>query len=333
MTKIQQFIILLFISLGTMGHAQDVHYSQYSFAPSLLSPALSHQFNSEFQGGAIYKNQWASVPVKYASFLGYFDKKVLKPFAGNAIAYGVHFQYDKAGDAGMSLMKVQFNGAISRPINPILSLSLGVGVGYGSRQFSPEKLSFGSQFTDQYRPNLASGEVFNETNVGFLDLAAGLNAHINVKNKHKGNIGFSLSHFNQPNVSFLGADASLFPSMQLYAISDLYLSEKTDVLLNTIYRHQNVYNEVLISTGLKYYLNKEVNKTLAVSFLVGARIGDAYIPEFHVYYKNWTGGLSYDINTSDFKVATAGKGGPEFSIKYIANQIAPPKKVKICPIF
>jgi len=170
MTKIQQFIILLFIFSGSFAYAQDVHYSQYSFAPSLLSPALSHDFASEFQGGAIYKNQWASVPVNYSSFLGYFDKKILKSFAGNAIAYGVHFQYDKAGEAGLSLMKVQFNTAISRPISPLLSLSLGVGAGYGSRQFSPENLSFGSQFTDQYRPNMTSGEVFNETNVGYLDL-------------------------------------------------------------------------------------------------------------------------------------------------------------------
>ncbi len=333
MTKIQQFILLLFISLGTFGHAQDVHYSQYSFAPSLLSPALSHSFRSEFQGGAIYRNQWASVPVKYASFLGYFDKKVLKSFAGNALAYGVHFQYDKAGDAGMSLMKIQFNGAISRPISPFLSLSVGLGAGYGSRQFSPEKLSFGSQFTDQYRPNTASGEVFNETSVGFMDLSAGLNAHINFKNKHQGNIGFSLSHFNQPKVSFLGADVSLLPSIQLYTLGHLYLSEKTDALINTIYRHQGVYNETVISSGLKYYLNKEINRNLAVSVLAGVRLGDAFFPEFHVYYKNWTGGLSYDINHSDFKLATAGKGGPEFSIRYIANQIVPPKKVKICPIF
>lgn len=333
MTKIQQFIILLFISFGSSSHAQDIHYSQYSFAPSLLSPALSHNFDVEFQGGAIYKNQWASVPVKYSSFLGYFDKKILKSFAGNSLAYGVHFQYDKAGDAGMSLMKVQFNGAISRPISPLVSLSLGIGAGYGSRQFSPEKLTFGSQYTDQYRPGTPSGEIFNETNIGFLDLAIGLNARLNIKNKHHGNIGFSLSHFNQPKVSFLGADVSLFPSMQLYALGNLYLSENTDILLNTVYRRQSVYNEVVVSSGLKYYLNKEINKTLAVSFLAGTRLGDAFFPEFHVYYKNWTGGLSYDINNSDFNVATNGKGGPEFSIKYIANQIIPPKKVKICPIF
>jgi len=333
MTKIQQFIILLLISLGSFGHAQDVHYSQYAFAPSMLSPALSHNFNSEFQGGAIYRSQWASVPAKYASFLGYFDKKVLASFAGNTLAYGVHFQYDQAGDAGMSLMKIQFNGAISRPISPILSLSLGFGAGYGSRQFSPDKLSFGSQFTDQYRPTTASGEVFNETSVGFMDLSTGLNAHIQLHNKHQGNIGFSLSHFNQPQVSFLGSDVSLSPSLQLYALGHLSLSEKTDALVNTIFRHQGVYHETVISSGLKYYLNKEINRDLAISFLAGVRLGDAFFPEFHVYYKNWTGGLSYDINNSDFKVATAGKGGPEFSIRYIANQIVPPKKVKICPIF
>lgn len=333
MTKVQQFIILLIFSFPLAGKAQDVHFTQYSFAPSLLSPALSSALKSEFQGGAIYRNQWAAVPVKYTSFLGYFDKKMLESVAGNQITYGVRFQFDQAGDAGLSLMQVQFNGAVARPISRRLTLSLGGSVGYNSRQFSPEKLTFGNQFFDKYIPNTPTGETFNETSVSYMDMAIGLDAQFHSKYMEQANVGLSMSHLNQPKVNFLGEAITLAPAIQIYGIGALILSEKTDVLANSIYRSQGVYSEVIVSSGLKYYLNRETNQTLAVSFLAGMRLGDAFFPEFHVYYKNWTGGLSYDLNNSDFKVATNGKGGPEFSIKYIANQIVPPKKVKICPIF
>ncbi len=320
-------------SFSLAGKAQDIHFSQYSFTPSLLSPALSQNFNSEFRGGAVYRNQWASVPVNYTTFLGYFDKKIHTSWAGNSLAYGMHFQFDQAGDAGLSWMQLQFNGVISRPISPMVTMALGVGLGYGSRQFKPEKLSFGHQFTDQYRPNLPSGENFTQTSAGFSDFSIGLHTHVQNHQLYKADMGVSWSHLNHPKISFLGEDISLLPSIQIYGLGQVSLSEKTDVLANAVYRLQNPYSEWVISSGLKYYLNKETNQNLAVSILAGMRWGDAFFPEFHVYYKNWNGGLSYDINHSDFKVATAGKGGVEFSIQYIANQIVPPKKTKICPIF
>lgn len=332
MTKVQHFIILILFSFPGLALAQDVHFSQYSFAPTLLSPALSGIFPSEFRGGALYKNQWVSVPVKYTSFLGYFDKKVLRQVAGNSVVYGVSFQYDRAGEAALSGMQLQWHGAITRALHPAISLALGFSAGYSSRQFNPQKLSFGSQFTDIYRPSTPSGEIFEQTSVGYLDLATGLNAHVRFK-PLEADVGLAYHHLNQPRVSFMGSDATLFPALTFYGLGGLALSEKTDVLFNTVYRKQQVYNELVISSGLKYYLNRETNQNIAVSMLLGMRKGDAFFPEFHIYFKNWTGGLSYDINRSDFRVATAGKGGPEFSIRYIANQVVPPKKSKICPIF
>ncbi len=334
MTKVQHFILLLLLSFPVLGNGQDVHYSQYAFAPSLLSPALSNSFGSEFRGGAIYRNQWASVPVDYTSFLGYFDKKMLrKSVFGTHIALGGQFQYDQAGDAGLGLLKVQLNTTVSKTLTPSLMASIGVGLGYASRQFNPDKLSFGSQFTDRYHEELNSGELFNQTKVSYADLNVGINASVNIRQKISGNMGASLAHINFPKVGFNDPTIQLTPTINLYAIGEVYLAEKMTLLFNTVYRHQLAYNELVLSSGIKIFLNKEINKDLAISFLAGLRQKDAFFPEVHLYYKNWTGGISYDLNTSDFNVATAGRGGPELSIQYTANTVVPPKKSKLCPIF
>ncbi len=334
MTKVQQFILLLLLSFPLLCKGQDVHYTQYAFAPSLLSPALSNSFRSEFRGGAIYRKQWASVPVNYISFLGYFDKKVLrKSILGSRVAFGGQFQFDKAGEAGLGLLKVQFNTTVSKKLSPALMASVGLGLGYATRQYNPDKLSFGSQFTDSYHEELASGEAFDNTSVGYADIIVGINARVNIRQKIRGDVGVSLAHFNFPKVGFNDPSIQLSPTINLYLFGEAYLAEKINLLFNSVYRHQLAYNELVLSSGLKFYLNKEINQDLAISFLAGLRQNDAFFPEVHLYYKNWTGGISYDINTSDFNIATAGRGGPELSIQYTANTVVPPKKSKLCPIF
>jgi len=50
-------------------------------------------------------------------------------------------------------------------------------------------------------------------------------------------------------------------------------------------------------------------------------------------YQNWQFGLSYDLNTSPFKVASQRRGGPEVSLRYVIFRVKPPEEFKLCPIF
>jgi len=43
--------------------------------------------------------------------------------------------------------------------------------------------------------------------------------------------------------------------------------------------------------------------------------------------------LSYDINVSDFQVATDRNGGFELSVRYLFKKICPVPNVKFCPPF
>ena len=83
----------------------------------------------------------------------------------------------------------------------------------------------------------------------------------------------------------------------------------------------------------KFYLSLKRGKEFSLLLGVSARTKDAVIPKLAFQFNNWYGGLSYDINTSPFDLATRGRGGPEFSLIYTYVKSRPLSQLKACPIF
>ena len=69
---------------------------------------------------------------------------------------------------------------------------------------------------------------------------------------------------------------------------------------------------------------------LQVSAFYRQRYADAVIWQAEVFWKTWTLGFSYDLNISDFSVATNNRGGPEVSLSYRLYKFKTFKKY--CPI-
>lgn len=330
MTKVQNFVILFLLYWMLPCQGQDVHFSQYDMAPSLLSSALSTTFDAEFQGGMIVKNQWTQI-VPYKSFLGYFNHRIQHAFLGNSIAIGGQFQYDKAGDGDLSLTKFDIQATISRPLSSNFTLSLGTQLGYGLRQFSPNQLQFESQFFDKYDPNTPSGETFSSTHLGYFDMGISLNGQFQV-HQLASNIGMATHHLNQPKVGFLDKEIHLFPISNFYTINSFQLAPKINLLVDAFFRKQQVYQELVFNGGIQLFIHKETNKNIALSIRNGWRLGDAIMPTLQFQYHNWQIGWSYDTNTSAFQITTLGKGGPELALKYTSNALVSPKIIKPCPI-
>jgi len=232
MSKVVFFFLLLFPLLAVK--AQDVHFSQFDMAPE--SPALSGNLGSEFQAGAIHRRQWISVPVNYRDLLVYFDKKILTPVAGNGLAYGIRIGQGAAGDGGLRHTQIQLNGAVSRQFSPALTASAGFGLTYHLRQFNPEKLSFGSQFSDIYHPDAPSGEKFDRTSTAFVGLSTGIDVLIHRGALLEGHAGIASAQFNRPKTNFLSDDISLFPRITVYTFGNVYLSETGDLLFKAQYQ-------------------------------------------------------------------------------------------------
>lgn len=93
---VKYLIIATGFAISTSGFAQDVHFSQMSFSPLNLNPALAGA-NSTLQGIVNYRSQWNSVAEPYqtigASVDGRFNDN--KRNKKGIIAGGLNFSMIK----------------------------------------------------------------------------------------------------------------------------------------------------------------------------------------------------------------------------------------------
>lgn len=316
---------------------QDIHFSQFQNAPQNLNPALAGVFEGDQRLIANYRNQWASVPVPYLTFSAAYDQKFYFPWLRNGLfGAGILFNYDVAGDADMSWTQIALNLSYSHQLSEEHFVTAGFQFQNGQRAFKPQLLNFDDQFNgDIFDPSLPSGEVFTNTSTGFLSMGTGINwffRDLDSRTTIKG--GGSYFHFNKPEVGLLqDASVSLAALGNIYGIADLEIHDDMDLQIRALAQVQGAYKELVIGSGIKYHLNQEAGNELALSLGAAYRMSDAIIAQIELYYKNWLFGISYDINTSPFSVATNRNGGPEIALQYILFKVQPPETFKACPIF
>ncbi len=330
---------LLWVALG-IGRlvGQDLHYTQFFAAPLVQDPALSGAFDGDIRLGSIVREQWRRVPVPYRTFSAFFDNKVSKYRLGpGALAWGAVFQHDKAGDSKLSWTQLGLRAAYRQPLSEDWQLAAGFGIDLGQRAFDPVQLQFADQYNGEFfDPSMATLERFDRTAAGFMSFSAGLGAYYQPKDSRARLwAGFSAFHLNDPAIGFF--DGSSIPRPRLfkaYAAGDIPLSDLLDLALWGQAQLQGAYRETALGAGIRYYLDVDKSDApLALMAGLGYRLGDALQGFAQARYDRWQLGLSYDVNTSGFRAATAGRGGPELSIQYLIFRVHPPEVFKSCPIF
>ncbi len=56
------------VSISFISQAQDVHFTMYHVAPTVLNPAAAGVFDGTFRAAANYKTQWGSISNPYKTF-------------------------------------------------------------------------------------------------------------------------------------------------------------------------------------------------------------------------------------------------------------------------
>lgn len=343
-------LLLIGISILCPIFSQDIHYSQFYNAPLTLNPALTGIFKGDIRLMGNYRSQWRAVPVKYLTVTGAADMKFINQATPKGFfSGGIVFHYDQAGYSKLNLSNLGLNVSYTQRLGEKIYATAGGQLGLNQRAFKTEELTFNNQFDPGrgvYDPDLSTGENFPNTNNFFVDFAAGLNlrwqGHSDAElvdrldKRSKLDIGFGIFHLNEPNQSFLeDAVVPLTMRYSTYAFGTLQIGKSFDLLGNFNGQFQNPYRELVVSGGGKLHLNRSLGKQLAVQLTAGYRfsdIGDGFIPALEVNYNNWKVGVSYDINVSDFNVATRRRGGLEVAIHYIITKVKPLPVFKICPL-
>ncbi len=331
------YLILLFgLFLAITSFSQDIHFSQADLSPINLNPALTGMFNSDYRIHANERTQWRSVTTPYKTFSSTFDA-ALRQFPVNGFfGAGIVFNTDKAGDGDFSTNQIKL--AIAYHYKPQKDTSLiisgGFDFAYNQHSINYSKFYFGSQYNGYtYDPNISSGENFPLNNMHYFDGSLGLSANYIYKNVPI-EAGIAYHHLNKPKQSFYAQSlVELDSKFDFHASANFALSEKTFLLPTIFWFRQGKFNELNIG-GLA---QRKLNSIAFRSIYLGGwlRWKDAGILCFAFDYQNFRVGLSYDVNISTLKVASAGKGGLEISIRYIfgnPNNSQIPNK-HICPPF
>jgi len=255
-------------------------------------------FSGDLRFNGNYKSQWYAVPVSYQTFAGTAETKFInrnQPYG--YFSGGIRLFYDRAGDSQLSTTDLALTGSYTRSFGPKHLVTVGLGLGMIQRAFRTEDLRFESQWDgNQVDPSLGT--------------------------------------INQPDASFRENVERVLPSrLSLYALGSFKVAEKLDLGLSVMNQDQGPYNELLYGISGTYHLSRAKYEELAVRAGLSVRAKDAVIPNIMVMYKQFTAGLSYDINSSDFKITTDQRGGPELSFSYRVTKVAPPNALKICPIY
>ena len=311
--NIRTTLIILLVSIQTILHAQDIHFSQFFETPLLRNPSLAGIFTGDVRLQMVFRDQWGSVTDGYrtGSLNGEYKLPVGK--ADDFLTLGGQALFDRAGTAALTqvsfLPVINYHKSLSTEHNRYLSLGFMGGV--VNRSFDRSKM-----ITDD--PN---GEPAAIANYTYMDGSVGLSYNSNLTQNDDDNyyLGIAYHHFTKPQNSFFrDPSIKLNPKWTGSAGFRFGVSEYAYVSILADHSIQEKYQETVVGAlyGLKIGPQPD-NPKYTIHGGLFIRWSDALIPVIKLDYAPFSVAMSYDANISKLKPYSYGRGGFELSVSYI----------------
>ncbi len=336
-------------------NAQDIHFTQFYSAPFNISPGLTGVFPGETRLMGNFRSQWHSVPVEYSTLTLAGETKLPgKDRADGFFALGMGFNYDQGGVSRLNYSNFHVNGSYTKRLAPKFYATVGGQWGLSQRRFQANGLIFDAQYdpsTGAVDPSLPTLEDFSNRRNFFADFNTGLNFRFQTRvddelvdrleMRTKIDAGIGIFHLNTPLQNFIEddiSDISLPVRFTPYILATIKVGSNIDLIYNTMFQSQATYKQWLNGFGIKWHLNRQPGNQLAIQFVANYRsfdFSEALAPAFEVVYNGWRAGFSYDVNVSEFEVATRNRSGPEFFVHYHLAKVKRKRQLpeyKICPL-
>ncbi len=304
--------------------AQDIHFSQFSEAPLLRNPALAGIFSGDFRIQAVYRNQWNSVTVPFQTTSLNAEYKLPLGNSQDFLTIGGEILYDKSGTVALTATHVlpvlNYHKSLSTERN--MYLSAGFSAGIVQRKIDRSKITTNSQFDgDAYDPTLPNGENFSNTGYLYFDGSAGISFNTQIGENEDNNlfVGAAYHHFNKSaKVSFYNTPGvELVPKIVLSAGAKMSLTDYSYITLHSDYSEQGASKEIIGGILYSIKLDDPSDALYTISGGAFVRWKDAFIPVVKMDVRPLTFALSYDVNVSQLKTASQGRGGFELSLSYL----------------
>ncbi len=360
---------LLFVLLPLGAFYQDIHFSQFYMSPLNLNPALTGVMNCKMRFVANYRNQWAPVlkSKAYNTFNMSFDQKI--PVGRyDYFGFGGTFWGDKAGSLDFSTIQFKLSGSYSKRMAGTRTsahyLVFGADASLNSRSVKFHNAIWGNQITSNGPDVTLPGDP-STFDPGFLfaDLTVGLLWFSVLDKANNYYFGMSYSHINEPlqnNILDVPGNnftpAPLFPKLTLHGGGVFAVNRKTSLVPGIVSFFQGPHWQ--LNAGNSFRFNMSKSKYDEQSFQLGlwARLAnsertdtpptpgnpnsgtfkngllmDALILSTRFDYNKFGIGISYDINTSGLRQASAANNS--FELSFIYNICGPEKRGIYCPNF
>ena len=310
------------------------------------NPGLTGIFNGDIRFGLHFKEQWESVPVDYLTFSGFADKKFYSEKNDNGFfSAGILFNYDRAGDSRLTLVQGALSGSYTLLLDAekatpenLLTFGLQLGASNVAADFGTD-LHWGNQFNGlMFDPGRGTGEQFNDQqNITYFDLGGGINYRWQRSKRTKIDVGIGAYNFVTPDQAFYDDAADLPMRYSANLSTSFQLSDLLDFQVHGLAQFQDEYQEYVPAANLRIHVNQKKGREFALDIGGIGRLNqdelDAWTPYVGLDFNHWFLGLNYDVNASNFDVATDRKGGPEVHFRYTITTVKPLKNFKNCPIF
>jgi type IX secretion system PorP/SprF family membrane protein len=311
--------IFYMLLLSLTGMTQDIHFSQFFEAPLLRNPSLAGIFTGDIRVQAVYRDQWNSVTTAYKTTSLNAEYKLPIGKGSDFITPAIQVLHDRAGTVSWVSTHILPGLNYHKSLNSEKNRYLSVGFmgGLVRRHFDRTKMTTNTMFD-----GMGDGENFIQPNYTYIDAAAGMSYNSQLGENPDNNfyLGLAYHHFNRPKNSFYrDASAELNPKVVASGGIRFSVTPGSYLTIQTDYSSQGSFRELMGGALYGFKIGPELDNPLYTLHAgLFTRWNDAIIPVIKLDYAPFSFSLSYDVNISNLRTSSYGRGGFELGVSFIA---------------
>lgn len=302
--------------------AQDIHFSQFFYAPLITNPANTGMAGDNLRFSNIYRNQWSKIGIPFQTISTSLDKKFY--LFGQAVGIGGTIIHDQSASFNLSANELLVSFSYSRIFNN-QQISFGVQSGFVYKSYNLHGLTFGTQFDQSnqiFNSSLPALENNLDDHLNNFDLNAGIMWQTKFQNIIP-SAGVAVSHINMPFEKFSTSTAGSRLPMRLTINSQIIVPVTGSIYAvpGVLYSYTPGATEFLLGGTGNYPFsrsNAQIKELYALAMIRSnpVRNVDALIVGGGISFATFNFGLTYDLNISPLHTVTNFNGAFEISLVY-----------------